>query len=58
VEYKNYKVSSTESGSSSSPDKIKVHSREPIKLANNIEYDIHSVSEKERRMLRRINKYK
>ena len=29
-----------------------------MKLSNDLEYDIHSVSEKEQRMLRRINKYK
>jgi hypothetical protein len=58
VEYNNYKMPLTESGPSSSPEKVKVHSREPIKLSNNMEYDVHTVSEKERRMLQRINKYK
>ncbi len=48
----------TQQGHGHSPDKLKVHSYEPMKLSNNLEYDIHSVSEKEQRMLRRINKYK
>lgn len=41
-----------------STDKTKIYSKEPMQLSSTLDYDIHSVSEKESRLLRRINKYK
>lgn len=57
VEYKTYRLP-TQQHHNHSPDKLKVHSLSPMKLSRDLDYDIHAVSEKEQRMLRRINKYK